>query len=233
MDRDVRAERAAPAAVFERWRTARRAAIAALQQADPAQRLRWAAAPLKPTTLATTRLAEHWAHGLDITGPLDIPFPDTDRLRHIAWLAQSSLPYAFTLVGEEPHDVFCELTAPDGATWRYGQFEAKRSPAADAAVLRANAEWFGRAVGEAGRDSAGMIDEYRAFVSAWGFGFADITIPVHVYQGTADELVPPAWASDMTKAIPGATLTTFDGEGHFIAISHRADIVGDLLAPTA
>ena len=113
-----------PSEVFERWRTARRDAVAALREADPAQRLPWAAAPLKPTTLATTRLAEHWAHGLDITGPLDIPFPDTDRLRHIAWLAHGSLPYAFTLVGEEPHDVFCELTAPDGTTWRYGSPEA-------------------------------------------------------------------------------------------------------------
>jgi uncharacterized protein (TIGR03084 family) len=124
MDRNVRAERAASAAVFERWRTARRAAVLALRRADPAQRLRWAAAPLKPTTLATTRLAEHWTHGLDITGPLDIPFPDTDRLRHIAWLAQGSLPYAFSLVGDEPHDVFCELIAPEGATWRYGSPDA-------------------------------------------------------------------------------------------------------------
>ena len=114
---------------------------------------------------------------------------------------------------------------------RYAEREAKRSPAADAAVIRANAEWFGRAVGEGGKNSAGQVDEYRAFVSAWGFGFEDITVPVHVYQGTADELVRPSWASDMTKAIPHATLTTFDGEGHFIAISHRADVVGDLLAP--
>ena len=128
MDRSVRAERAAPAAVFERWRTARRAAVTALRHADPALRLHWAAAPLKPATLATTRLAEHWAHGLDITGPLHIPFPDTDRLRHIAWLAHGSLPYAFTLVGKEPHGVFCELTAPDGSTWRYG------APAADSTI---------------------------------------------------------------------------------------------------
>ncbi len=124
MERAVRAERPTPSEVFERWRTSRRAAVAALREADPAQRLPWAAAPLKPTTLATTRLAEHWAHGLDITGPLGIPFPDTDRLRHIAWLAQGSLPYAFTLVGEEPHDVFCELTGPDGEAWQYGAPEA-------------------------------------------------------------------------------------------------------------
>ena len=128
MDRVVRAEQASPGEVFERWRRARRAAVGALREADPAERLRWAAAPLKPATLATTRLAEHWAHGLDITGPLDIPFPDTDRLRHVAWLAQGSLPYAFTLAGEEPHDVFCELTAPDGDTWRYGP------PDADSAI---------------------------------------------------------------------------------------------------
>ena len=71
--------------------------------------------------MATTRLAEHWAHGLDITGPLGIPFPDTDRLRHVAWLAHRSLPYAFALAGAGAQDIACDLIAPDGtAHWRYG-----------------------------------------------------------------------------------------------------------------
>ena len=113
---------------------------------------------------------------------------------------------------------------------RFAEREAKKSPPADAAVLRANAEWFGRAVGEGTKNSAGQVDEYRALAGAWGFGLADITVPVHVYQGTDDELVPPSWATDMTAAIAHATLTTFDGEGHFIAVSHRADVVSDLLA---
>jgi uncharacterized protein (TIGR03084 family) len=124
MDELVRAERAAPQVVFDRWRTARRAALERLRTADPRVPLQWAAAPLKPMTLATTRLAEHWAHGLDITEPLGVPFPDTDRLRHVAWLGHGSLPYAFGLVGQEPHAVYCELTAPDGATWIYGPAEA-------------------------------------------------------------------------------------------------------------
>jgi uncharacterized protein (TIGR03084 family) len=123
-ERMVQSQRAAPAAVFERWRTARRAAVSALRAADPDGRVPWAAAPLKPATLATTRLAEHWAHGLDITDPLAIPFPDTDRLRHIAWLGHASLPYAFALAGDQAHDVFCELTAPDGSTWTYGPPDA-------------------------------------------------------------------------------------------------------------
>jgi uncharacterized protein (TIGR03084 family) len=125
MDRQVRAERSAPGAVLRRWRTARLAAVAALRAADPDQPMAWAAAPLKPATLATTRLAEHWAHGLDITGPLGVAFPDTARLRHIAWLAHRTLPYAFVLAGEEPGDVFCALTAPGGDIWRFGPPDAE------------------------------------------------------------------------------------------------------------
>jgi uncharacterized protein (TIGR03084 family) len=128
MDSLVRAERTDPKLIFERWRVARRAALAGLRGADPQHPLPWAAAPLKPRALATTRIAEHWAHGLDITGPLGIPFPDTQRLQHIAWLAHRSLPYAFAFVGEQPHDVYCELTAPDGvAIWRYGDPDAASS----------------------------------------------------------------------------------------------------------
>ena len=120
----VRAEPSPPADIFERWRTARRAAVAALREADPQRPLRWVAASLKPRTLATTRLAEHWAHGLDITTPLGVDYPDTARLRHIAWLGHSTLPYAFAIERLQPHEVYCELTAPDGTLWRYGPPEA-------------------------------------------------------------------------------------------------------------
>jgi uncharacterized protein (TIGR03084 family) len=123
-ERMVQAERAEPAVVFERWKAGRRAALAALRGADPEQPVPWVTNSLKPATLATTRLAEHWAHGLDITGPLGAPFPDTDRLRHIAWLAHGTLPYAFALAGDEAHPVRCELTGPGGDTWRYGPADA-------------------------------------------------------------------------------------------------------------
>ena len=111
----VRLERAAPAEVFARWQRARQAALAAVRAADADRPLEWVAGPVKPATLATTRLAEHWAHGLDITGPLGITFPDTERLRHVAWLAHRTLPYALSLAGQPPVAVRCELTPPDGA----------------------------------------------------------------------------------------------------------------------
>jgi hypothetical protein len=81
---------------------ARRAALDALAAADPDRPLAWVGAPVKPATLATTRLAGHWAHGLDMTGPLGLEFPDAERLRHVAWLAHRTLPYAMTLAGEQP-----------------------------------------------------------------------------------------------------------------------------------
>jgi uncharacterized protein (TIGR03084 family) len=127
MDALVRAERTDPATVFERWRSARRAAVAALRGADPHSRLAWVTSSLKPRTLATTRLAEHWAHALDIVDPLGIDYPDTARLRHIAWLGHSTLPYAFGLIGEPAHPVYCELDAPDGTQWTFGPPDAASS----------------------------------------------------------------------------------------------------------
>jgi uncharacterized protein (TIGR03084 family) len=126
-DRMVREQRAEPAEVFARWRAAQQASLSALRDAEPGTRLLWVAGSLKPATLATTRLAEHWAHGLDITGPLGIDFPDTDRLRHIAWLGHSTLPYAFSLEGEEAHPVYCRLTGPDGDMWTFGSDDAESS----------------------------------------------------------------------------------------------------------
>jgi len=124
--RRVAAERAAPAQVYKRWQRARDAAEEALRAADPQMPLQWVTGPVKPATLATTRLAEHWAHGLDITGPLGVDYPDTNRLRHIAWLAHRTLPYAFSLAGEAPAQVRCSLTAPDGVTtWIFGPDEAE------------------------------------------------------------------------------------------------------------
>jgi uncharacterized protein (TIGR03084 family) len=129
-DAAVRMERAAltsgPAEVFARWQRARQAALAAMRAADPDVPVQWMVGTLKPATLATTRLAEHWAHGLDIAGPLGADFPDTPRLRHIAWLAHRTLPYALSVAGEPVAPVRCELTAPDGAeVWRFGPADAE------------------------------------------------------------------------------------------------------------
>jgi uncharacterized protein (TIGR03084 family) len=121
----VRAERAeAGVAVFERWKTARHAALSRLRSTAPGETIPWVVVPLKPATLATTRLAEHWAHALDIASPLGVPLPDTDRLRHIAWLGHRTLPYGLSLLGLQDHEVFCDLVGPSGDRWQFGPLSA-------------------------------------------------------------------------------------------------------------
>jgi uncharacterized protein (TIGR03084 family) len=125
IDDQVRAIEASPTEIFDRWRAARRVSLRALATADPAVSVRWAAAPLRPRTLATTRLAEHWAHALDITEPLAIDYPDTDRLRHVAWLGHATLPYAMEIAGLEVVSVHCRLSAPSGSVHEYGPSDAR------------------------------------------------------------------------------------------------------------
>ena len=40
------------------------------------------------------------------------------------WLGHRTLPYGFQPAGQEPHEVFCELIGPSGATWSYGPVSA-------------------------------------------------------------------------------------------------------------
>jgi uncharacterized protein (TIGR03084 family) len=169
-DAAVRMERAAPAEVFARWQRARQAALAAMRAADPDQPVPWMVGTLKPATLATTRLAEHWAHGLDIAGPLGADFPDTGRLRHIAWLAHRTLPYALSLAGEPAAAVRCELTAPDGAeVWRFGPPDAESAITGTAgafcrvAAQRLDPERSGlQASGPAGATALRLVRTYAA-----------------------------------------------------------------------
>ena len=126
MEQWVRSERGRPpAAVHERWKIAHGKALVALAAADPTVAVTWAAAPLRPATLATTRLSEHWIHTLDVAEALGIDNPDSDDLRHIAWLAHRSLPYAFTSAGRgDPPSVRLELGSPVGDTWVLGPEDA-------------------------------------------------------------------------------------------------------------
>ena len=173
-DAAVRAERpvlpSGPAEVFARWQRVRQASLTAMRAADPDRPVEWMVGTIKPATLATTRLAEHWAHGLDIAGPLGADFPDTGRLRHIAWLAHRTLPYALSLAGEPAAAVRCELTAPDGEqVWRFGPPDAESAITGAAgaycrvAAQRLDPERSGlEASGPAGATALRLVRTYAA-----------------------------------------------------------------------
>jgi uncharacterized protein (TIGR03084 family) len=77
-------------------------------------------------SMATARIMETWAHGLDVTDALALPPLVSPRLRHVADLGVRTRNFAFGQHGlpapTEPFRV--ELAAPDGSRWTWGPEDA-------------------------------------------------------------------------------------------------------------
>lgn len=80
------AAQAAPARLLDRWRSARRAVAATLRAYPSGQRIPWFGPPMSPTSMATARFMETWAHSLDVADALHVTPEPTDRIRHVAHL---------------------------------------------------------------------------------------------------------------------------------------------------
>jgi len=76
----------------------------------------------------------------------------------------------------------------------------------------------------------GWRDDDLAMVRPWGFHVGDITVPVAVWQGTEDMMVPSAHAEWLIAHVPGAQGHIVQGEGHFSLRAKMPMILDDLLA---
>jgi pimeloyl-ACP methyl ester carboxylesterase len=73
----------------------------------------------------------------------------------------------------------------------------------------------------------GWIDDDIAFVQPWGFALADITVPVHIWQGDDDFMVPHAHSYWLEKHIPTGKLNFVPGHGHISLIAdYKNEIIG-------
>lgn len=106
--------------VIEWWRGGRAKVVEPLSRMGPGERVEWIAGDMSAKTLATSRLMETWAHGLDIYAATKTEVVDTARIRHICWLAWKTLPYAFKIAGEDYSPVRVEVMGPGYAKWVYG-----------------------------------------------------------------------------------------------------------------
>lgn len=102
-------------------------------------------------------------------------------------------------------------------------------PAHEGAAIRAQGAWLSRTMEEGVRNSRGLIDEYRAMVSPWGFDPAGVTASVAVHQGSADTLVPESWGRDLAAMLGNATFHLHAGDGHMIGLTKRAEVLASLL----
>lgn len=118
--------------ILVRWQRSRPAVVAMLRAYPEGQKLPWYGPPMSPTSMATARFMETWAHALDVydalisTGAMTARPEPTDRVRHIAHLGVRTRDFAFGVHGLEPptEEFRVELTAPSGATWTWGPEDA-------------------------------------------------------------------------------------------------------------
>lgn len=76
----------------------------------------------------------------------------------------------------------------------------------------------------------GWIDDDLAFTQPWGFALAGITVPVTVWQGDLDLMVPFAHGEWLRRHVPHAVSHAAPGHGHISLITtYRDAIVDDLL----
>jgi pimeloyl-ACP methyl ester carboxylesterase len=76
--------------------------------------------------------------------------------------------------------------------------------------------------------SAGWLDDDLAFVKPWGFDLSAIAVPVAVWQGAHDRMVPFAHGEWLAAAIPGARAHLSDDEGHISLVQQMPRILADL-----
>ncbi len=165
-----------PRALLERWRRSRAALLDALRRVPHGHKIPWYGPPMSSASMATARIMETWAHGLDVADALGESRQPTARLRHIARLAVRTRDYAYLVRGETPpaEEFRVEVTGPDGTLWTFGPQTAGQrvtGPALDLCLLatqrRHRADLSLRAEGE---DAEHWLDIAQAFAGLPGAG---------------------------------------------------------------
>jgi pimeloyl-ACP methyl ester carboxylesterase len=103
-------------------------------------------------------------------------------------------------------------------------------PVDRAALTGERAEVMAAAFRHAGRQGiVGWLHDDLTLVRPWGFSVRDIRVPVTVWQGTEDLMVPFAHAQWLAEHVPGARVHLEPGEGHLSLLAQMPRILDDLL----
>lgn len=177
-----------------------------------------------------------------------------DRVRAVLSIA-SVAPYSaagldfLAGMGEQNIEEFTMSTRGEEALRPYLTAEAEQLRDVDATgVIEGLSSLLPEAdrkviVGEFGEDLAGWVrggvspvdgwlDDDLAFVAPWGFEPEEVQVPVFVWQGSEDLMVPSAHAHWLLDRLPNATARLLDGEGHLSTMIQAAGTLDELLAAT-
>jgi uncharacterized protein (TIGR03084 family) len=117
-----------PERLLADWRETRDRLHDELLAVADGRKLPWFGPPMSAASMATARLMETWAHGLDVADTLGVKRSATARLRSIAHIGVRTRDFAFSINGltppAEPFRV--ELRAPDSSVWEWGPADAEQ-----------------------------------------------------------------------------------------------------------
>ena len=71
----------------------------------------------------------------------------------------------------------------------------------------------------------GVVKDMSLLNQPWGFSLKDIEIPVHVWHGTADTIVPYSHGEFFINHLPKAIPHTVEDAGHFMAFERMEEIL--------
>ena len=77
--------------------------------------------------------------------------------------------------------------------------------------------------------AGGVVDDYAALGRPWGFDVEKISVPVHCWHATRDDIVPPRHTDELVRRIPGARLSRWDDEGHLAVVHHVGEVLDALI----
>lgn len=117
------------------------------------------------------------------------------------------------VTGGQIREAFGGLVGPADRAVLEGQFADDM-----AAVMRRALE----------RGFDGWVDDDLAFVAPWGFELQEIRVPVMVWQGAEDLMVPQAHARWLSGRLPTGHLKFVEGHGHIsLVTAYRSQILDE------
>jgi len=120
------------------------------------------------------------------------------------------------------------------------EFDMEQFTPADQAALRGDWAWLARIAGlamegdgEADGGPDGFIDDELGDVRPWGFEPGQVTVPVLVFHGGQDRMVPSAHGAWLAARCPDAELWLRPDDGHVSVLGSCAVAALDWLVTRA
>lgn len=104
--------------------------------------------------------------------------------------------------------------------------EADRRVLADLEVRRRVRDNVSEALRQGG---VGPAEDLALLASDWGFEPEDVNVPVRLWHGDADAVVPPAMGARLAERLPRSRARILHGEGHYsLVVTRMSGILTDL-----